>query len=255
MSARQLKVGDLPITPVNPNSPIPLYYQVEADLRDLLRSHHVVSGDLLPTEIELSKAYNVGRHTVRTALSRLANDNLISRKAGHGTVVRSPLDRRHFSLAQSFSSQMRELGLVPHSRVLQAQPSTVQPTDARPLLNSVGQPCLHLTRLRLGGDEPIGLQYSTIVTTRCPNLEQYDFATESLYDVLTNRYQLVIAQITHTISALAADKKQAEHLNIETRAPLLVVNTSAYLDDGVLIEFSVSYYRADKYEYTTRQTG
>ncbi len=255
MALHQLKLDDFPITPVNANSPIPLYYQVEADLRGLLHSDVVSTGDLLPTELELAQAYGVGRHTIRTALGRLVTDHLITRKAGHGTVVSAQKDRRHFSLARSFSRQMEEMGLVPRSVVLEKKSSTISMTDPAALQSRIGAPCLRLTRLRYGSDEAIALQRAIIVTDHCPGLERYEFVRESLYDVLNHSYHLVITDINHTVSAITSDKKQAELLKIAVRAPLLRVTTSAYLESGEIIELSIAEYRADKYEYTTTQSN
>jgi len=253
MPAHQILIDDLKITPLDTRSPIPLYYQIEADLRALLDSDRVAPGDLLPTEHDLAEAYRVGRHTIRTALSRLVNDHLIVRKAGHGTVVQSREDRRQFSLARSFTHQMAAMGLQARSVVLGQESRLIRASDPRALSEKVGAPCLILERLRLGNDEPIGLQHTFIVLEHCPGLEQVDFATHSLYEVLSNHYHLVISEITHAVSATAADKRQADLLRVENRAPLLVVKTRAVLDNGELIESSVTYYRADKYEYTTTQ--
>lgn len=253
MCAKQLQIHELPITRADHKSPIPLYYQIEADLRDILKSKHVASGDLLPPENELAKAYDVGRHTIRTALARLAADNLLTRKAGHGTVIKLPQDRHQFSLAHSFTRQMAEMGLQAHSTVLEQNSGVVPMNAARPLRGKVGTRCFMLTRLRFGGEEPIGIQHTTIITEHCPNVHEHDFEQRSLYDVLASEYHLVIVEITHTISAVTADKAQAALLGIQTGDPLLLVVTSAYLEDRELIECSTSFYRADKYEYTTTQ--
>ena len=255
MALRQLSLNEFPITPVNPNSPIPLYYQVEADLRALLRSPAVATGDLLPTELELAEAYGVGRHTIRTALGRLVSDHLITRKAGHGTVVSASKDRRHFSLAMSFSRQMEELGLVPRSVVLEQQTGVIGPSDPPALQGLAGAYCMRLRRLRYGSDEPIALQSSVVITTHCPGLDRHDLARESLYDVLSHAYHLIITDITHTVSAITADRKQAELLRVAVRAPLLRVTTTAWLETGEIIELAVSEYRADKYEYTTSHSS
>ncbi len=251
----QLTVQSLPLTVVNTSSPVPLYYQVEADLRALLDSDHVAPGDLLPPENELAEAYHVGRHTIRTALGRLVDDRLIIRKAGHGTVVQSRKNLHQFSLDRSFTNQISEMGLHPHSVVLHIETRDILPTDPRLLAKKVGLRCLVLERLRFGDDEPIGLQHTYVILERCPDLGQTDFSNHSLYDVLMRQYHLVITEITHTVSAVIADKRQAELLQVGDGAPLLVVNTSAYLENHDLIECSQSYYRADKYEYTTTQTS
>ena len=255
MCAHQISLNDLQIRPIDTASPIPLYYQVEAHLRTLLNSEIVSPGDLLPTEHELAEAYGVGRHTIRTALSRLVNDNLIVRKAGHGTVVKGREDRREFSLARSFTHQMDAMGLRANSRVLDRDMRSIQPGDPRALSEKIGVRCLILERLRMGNDEPIGLQRAFVMLEHCPGLENVDFNSHSLYEVLSNQYHLVITEITHTVSATTADKRQSDLLRVEPRAPLLVVNTSAFLDNGEIIESSVTYYRADKYEYTTTQTS
>ncbi len=247
----QLTVEALPLTVVNTSSPVPLYYQVEADLRALLDSRHVAPGDLLPPENELAEAYHVGRHTIRTALGRLVDDGLIVRKAGHGTVIQSRENLHQFSLARSFTNQISKMGLRPHSVILHSETRRILPTDPRLLLKKVGMPCLILERLRFGDNEPIALQHSYIILERCPDLAQTDFSTHSLYDILNRQYHLVITEITHTITAAIADKRQAELLKVGHGAPLLVVNTSAYLENHELIECTLTYYRADKYEYTT----
>jgi GntR family transcriptional regulator len=255
MAAHQIHIYDLKINPIDTRSPIPLYYQVEADLRTLLNSEMVAPGDLLPTEHDLAEAYGVGRHTIRTALSRLVNDHLIVRKAGHGTIVQGREDRRQFSLARSFTRQMAEMGLQARSVVLYSETRPIQASDPRPLNGKIGIPCLILDRLRMGNDEPIGLQHTFVVLEYCPGLERIDFSSLSLYEVLSNQYHLVITEIAHTVSATTADKRQSDLLQVDLHAPLLVVKTAAYLENGEIVESSVTCYRADKYEFTTTHTS
>jgi GntR family transcriptional regulator len=256
LGAHQITIDELQITPVDTRSPVPLYYQVEADLRALLNSQNIGVGDLLPAEHELAEAYGVGRHTIRTALGRLVNDNLISRKAGHGTVVKGQEHRRHFSLARSFTHQMKEMGLQSRSVVLSSETRNIHAGDPHPLgSKKLNSPVLILDRLRLGNGEPIGLQRSFVILERCAGLEHVDFSSHSLYEVLSSQYHLVITEITHTFNATTADKRQADLLRVDQGAPLLVVNTTACLGDGEIIEFSIGYYRADKYEYTITQTS
>jgi GntR family transcriptional regulator len=245
---------DLPIRPVDPRSPIPLYHQVEIDLQTLIQSGIWGAEDLLPPEIELCKRYGVGRQTIRMALSRLAANHLIGRQAGRGTFVLPPPDRKQFYLDRSFTRQIQELGLATHSQVLHALPGTVGPNAPLSLRDHQGEPCFLLNRLRFGNDLPIGLQYTTIMTQRCPGLERFDFHSESLYDVLATHYQLMITQITHVVTALGADATQADLLHVSPGQPLLQVTTTAYLEPHVIIEASMSIYRTDHYEFSIIQT-
>ncbi len=111
----------LPYSSVDTHSPIPLYHQIYLDLRRMIQEGIIPAGGMLPPEMEISEAYNVGRQTVRQAIARLVDDDLLERFAGRGTFVRAQPSHTQFFLDRSFSQQMRELGRVPHSRVLSAR--------------------------------------------------------------------------------------------------------------------------------------
>lgn len=246
-----LKIEDLPLNPANANHPTPLYYQIETDLRRLILQGDIAPDDVLPPELELSRAYGVGRHTMREALSRLVNDNLITRRAGLGTIVNRPVDRTPFFLNRSFSHQMAAMGRQAHSKILDQGVGVFDETDPRALQAYVGRRYFFIQRLRLGDDEPIGIQSTYLRHDLCIGIEDENLENESLYDVLASRYQVVITQIDHTVTAETANEPQAELLQIPFEAPLLFVNTIAYIQPGELIEFTRSYYRADRYEYKT----
>lgn len=244
----------LPYSTVDSHSPIPLYHQIYLDLRRMIQGGMISPGGMLPPELEISQAYNVGRQTVRQAIARLVDDDLLERFAGRGTFVRAQPSHTQFFLDRSFSQQMRELGRVPHSRVLSIQTGIVDSNLTPAMQGYNGQVCLTLERLRLGDDEPICHQVSTILTERCPGIEQQDFASQSMYEILATRYHLIINRIDHVVRAIAADEYRAELLNVPEGTPLLYVGTTTYLDDLTIIEHTASYYRADRYEYSTTQT-
>lgn len=251
MDARQIKTRDLPIRPANPSSPIPLYHQVEISLREFIEDGKLAAGDILPPEIELSRAYDVGRHTMRMALARLVDDGLINRKAGRGTVVMQQSDRVQFFLDRSFTSQMADMNRTARSKVIRAFTDVMK--ERLPWLPGIaeGTRYFSLTRLRYGDEEPIGLQQSTIIAELCPGIERFDFDRESLYEVLSREYKLVIHTITHSVSATLADQSKAKLLQIKEKDPLLIIKTTAYLENGQIIEATISHYRADRYEYHT----
>jgi GntR family transcriptional regulator len=244
----------LPFLKLDPNSPVPLYHQIEQDLRQMMAVGILAPGDALPPETDMAEQYGVGRHTMRMALSRLVAGGLLARRAGRGTVVRSQPDRRHFYLDRSFTRQMEEMGMQARSKVISTSADTLELNLPDPLGKHAGAACFKVERLRYGDETPIGLQTTTILTALCPDIEQFDFMTHSLYDVLSNHYHLIVTRITHTVGAVLAERDQAKLLDIHPRDPLLLVKTSAYLENDDLIEFTTSYYRADQYEYRTTHT-
>jgi len=80
----------LDIKPFSDYTLLPVYVRVADDLRTRLGHPPFEYGALLPSEMDLSKAYNLSRGTIRKALDILANEGLISRQPGRGTLVLSP---------------------------------------------------------------------------------------------------------------------------------------------------------------------
>ncbi len=249
-----MEVAELNIAPVAPDSPVPLYYQVESDLRRLIEEGVLEPGNAVPSEHVLSEGYGVSRHTIRKALSRLAGDDLIERSAGRGTFVAPQADPTRFYLDRSFTQQMADMGRTASSRVLALETGVIGEDAPEVLYDKGGAPCLRLVRVRLGDNEPIGIQHHTVVTEACPDLDRHDFASASLYDLLAHEYGLRISEIQHTIGAATADERQANLLDIAPGDPLLVVHTAAFLGTGSVIEHTTSHYRADRYMYKTRHT-
>jgi GntR family transcriptional regulator len=253
MEFRQKSVEDLGIKPVDENSPIPLYQQVHMDLLNLLQSGTLQPGDMLPTEKKLSDAYHIGRQTLREAVARLVNENLLERTQGRGTIVLAGQNRLKFFLDRSFAQQMIEMGVTPRSEVLRISRQIIDETSPSSLLRKMGSNSLELIRLRFGDNTPIGVQYTTIITDACPSLGDDNFEIESLYSLLLTKYRLPITRIDQVVRATLADEWHKSLLRISGTAPLLLVNTTAYLDNGEPIEASTSYYKADKYEFSIVQ--
>ena len=245
---------NLPYKPVDPHSPVPLYHQIYLDLRQMIQRGVLLAGDMLPPEMEICQAYNVGRQTVRQSLARLVDEDLVERFAGRGSFVRARPRHAQFFLDRSFSQQMREMGRLPHSRLLSLQTGGLDPLAVPALEQYAGAPCLTLERLRLGDGEPICQQTSSILTADCPGIEKQDFENGSLYEILASRYHLLIQRIDHVVRAAAADDYRADLLGIEPGTPLLFVGTTTWLEAGRIIEHTASHYRADRFEYRTSHT-
>lgn len=253
MPVRVRTINDIPITPADSSSPIPLYHQIYMDLLNLIQSKQLSPDDLLPPEMELMKAYNVSRQTLRDALELLQNEKLIKRTAGKGTIVLAALNRIQFIMSQSFAIQMKTMGYVPGSKVLKLSPCVIDQKSPEKLHCKMGSPALELVRLRYANDEPIGVQYTTIIIDSIEDLANNNFNEESLYNLLLTKYRLPINQIDYSVSAVIADPWHQVLLKVGSTEPLLLINTITYLDNGSPIEVTSSYYRADKFEFTNSQ--
>lgn len=66
----------------------PLYLQVKQAIENKIQDGNFTSGDILPTERELSRMYNVSRITVRQALAALAREDRVVHLPQKGVMVK-----------------------------------------------------------------------------------------------------------------------------------------------------------------------
>jgi DNA-binding transcriptional regulator YhcF (GntR family) len=74
---------------IDPASGWPLSAQLAQLLRELIRSGQLVPGDRVPSEPQLARDHAVSRDTAQRALAMLADEGLITRRRGVGSIVAS----------------------------------------------------------------------------------------------------------------------------------------------------------------------
>ena len=74
---------------VDPNNPLPLYYQVYQSILQRIQTGEFTPGNPLPPERKLVEEYGASRITIVKALDMLENDGFIDRQHGRGTFVTS----------------------------------------------------------------------------------------------------------------------------------------------------------------------
>src|SRR6476620_1853084 len=67
--------------------PVPLYYQLQQQLRQAILDGAIATGASLPPEPDLAVSAGVSRFTVRQAVEQLVREGLVRRERGRGTVV------------------------------------------------------------------------------------------------------------------------------------------------------------------------
>ena len=97
----------------------PLYDQLVDILSEKI-DHEYRPGDLMPTERALTERYGNSRTTVRLALQELERLGLVIRQHGRGTFVADrSAQTTNLMQSYSFTEQMRELGRVPETTILE----------------------------------------------------------------------------------------------------------------------------------------
>lgn len=232
---------------IDPESKIPLYYQLKEEIKKTILDGTFKEGDLVPSERELSERFDLSSTTIRRALNDLVHENLLERKAGKGTFVRIRKAKRDLRKVYGFTENMQEMGLLPSTQVLSQKifPANAFARDRLGL--EQGSRILRLNRLRLANDVPMMLEIRYIRTDLCPGIDQHDLSS-SLWKVFEETYGLKPYRHSQHLSITKISGNQSSLLGLGNDALVFLITGVTYLADGKPIECEESLYRSDKYD-------
>lgn len=233
--------------PLDKSSFTPLYFQIQTHLLKMIQSGELRAGDSVPSEEELARAYGVSRMTSRQALQSLKNQGYATGQKGRGTFVTQPKVEKDISHLAGFTAEMRSLGMNASSRVLEAVTIKTSAEVASQLQVATDAAIFKLVRLRYADGVPVAIEESSLSPDRFPGIETIDFQRASLYQILRERYRVNIGSADEILEARAANRKEANLLEIPIRSSLLLISRTLRGTDGKPVEAVRSLYRGDRY--------
>lgn len=203
-------------------------------------------GSPINSERDLADEYGVSRMTARRAVADLAAEGLLERHVGRGTFVARPRIELLLSLS-SFSEDMRSKGKTPGAIVLSFGLDTADTAAVFPQ----GTRLITMTRLRTGDETVLAMEETHLDASLVPGLSAAD-VEGSLYELLGQRYGLRLGSGEQRIIAVGCPSDVAAALYIQTGDPIIRMERTTSTHAGRLVEHTVSWYRADAYEFTAR---
>jgi GntR family transcriptional regulator len=226
---------------------LPAYEQAAAILEAEIRSGELGADKRLLSERALAQRLNVSRITIRRALARLAEKDLI-RSAERSGWFTSPVSQGSDAMV-SFTEQGRQRGLAVTSRVLRCSSREALLAEAEELGVAPGSQVCDLARIRCFDGLPIAVTETVVPSYLAPGLHEHDFSTLSLYDVLRSEYGVRPARGRFAIQALTPDPDTARHLEMPAGDPVLIFTQTGYDQLGRVFELARTIYRADRYVF------
>ncbi|NUW41102.1 GntR family transcriptional regulator [Nonomuraea rhodomycinica] len=234
---------------IDPDSPVPKYFQLREILLDLIDSDELRIGAAIPSERELCQRFGLSRMTVRQAVDHLVSEGRLHRVPGKGTFVARPKIELALQLT-SFTDDMRARGMEPGSRDLDRRVVRASAHLAKELGIQPGEEVHFIERLRTADGEPLSIERAHIPVRLAPGLGDLDLADKSLYELLETRYGLVMDAGELTIDGGIADPSDADLLKLPRGGAVLLLQRRSF-SGGVCAELGVSTYRADRYQLRT----
>jgi GntR family transcriptional regulator len=236
------------------DGPMPLYFQIKSIIRSKILSNELKARDLLPSEADLSKEYNVSRGTVRQALSDLINEGLIYRLRGKGTFVREGAGLRQLRFKgtiENLITSARE-GKI---KVLEYKEVIPPPHVVKFLQTETTQMVFQLELIFSSSKGPT--RYTVFYLP--PNLGKMISRNElkettEIILLAEERSKTKIHHAHQSVNITLADPKTAKYLSIKERTPIFVMERHYYARNRSPIFMSISYCRPDLYKFQIELT-
>jgi GntR family transcriptional regulator len=224
----------------------------QAATRDLVLDliEQLTVGDAIPSERQLSADFGVSRLTVRAALDDLVREGHLVRRHGSGTFVSEPKIAQELTMT-SFTDDMRARGLRPASQTLDLRVVSAGARLGRLLHVSPSESVLVADRLRLADGESMAIETVHIRASQVPGLTAADLEERSFYELLRDRYGIVVVGGEQTIEPTVTDEDESKALGVPLHSPAFRFERVTHSAIGEIVEFVESIYRGDRYRLVT----
>lgn len=231
--------------PLDRDDPLPLWAQLEADLRRRLADGEFA--ERFPTDHELVEQYDVSRHTVREAVRRLSAEGVLRRERGRGSFVDPAAVEQPLGALYSLFRTVEAQGLEQRSDVLALEVCA----DAG-IAAELGEPAhaelVFLARVRHAGGEPLAVDRAWLPASLAGPVLEADFSRTALYDELAERCGVRLLGGTERIRPTHPSAEDAAHLGVTTTTPVFDVDRTGRTADRV-VERRRTVVRGDRYVF------
>jgi GntR family transcriptional regulator len=247
--SRELIYAEL-LSALNPAEPTPRYLQVATAFRNLVERGVLRAGEALPSERDLSAVTSLSRVTMRRAIETLLREGVLSRRHGSGTYVAKRIEQP-LSILAGFSEDMKSRGNRPGSVWISKALARPSPKEAMALGIGPEEQVLRLLRVRTADGEPLAIETAVVPASVLPSP---DTVSASLYKALSDTGFRPAYGVQRLHAALATSR-EADLLMIPVGSAILRIERRAFLENGRPVEFTLSAYRGDRYDFIARLTG
>ncbi len=251
--------------PIRPNiapiqNSVSLPEKVAEQLRDMVIRGELAPSAQLPTEPELSRAMNVSRSTLRTALHTLVREGLVVRRRGIGTfVAEQPLAANNLNLNWGVTEVIRATGATPGTTDLRVTTETADERLATRLNLTLGDPVVIVERVRLADERRVVFSrdhFAPALFAERPGglalaeLEAYLYEHQSLYGFLKEQLGLDFHHAGAWLRPVMADPALTEQLDIELGSAVLYIEQVDYDVNGQPLVLADEFHVAEAFNFT-----
>lgn len=246
---------------------LPLYSRIAGRLLDDISADGARPGDRLPSERSLAARYGVSRVTLRSALSELAERDVIESSPARGWFLAdgyeqaAPASRPSSARGagpsvQGFADYADQYGFKLRDEVLESTVRAATVRESELLRVGPGAALFEMRRLRFLDDIVVVLEHNRLPLALCPRLAETDFTRNTLFATLRRADPPQLPKVAdYSVEARHPDEDERRLLEITDATPVLVATQLAFNQNGQPLELTAAVYRGDRYHFRASITG
>ena len=229
------------------NKKMPLYQKIMKNIQDYIKNQGLEHGDVIPTEKALSEKYQVSRVTIRKAISRLIEKEILYSIKGSGTYVAFPKFEHNLFKLQGFTEEMQPYHDSIKNKVIEFR--LIKPNDEiQEILNlNKEEKVYNIKRIRKLNGEVLIIENAYIPFELFPDLS-VEAMTKSKYGYLKEKGYVIKKRVEEFIPRLPSEDTM-EIFNIKSNTPLLELRAHSILSNDEIFEYSEVLYHPKKYKF------
>ncbi|WP_418964286.1 GntR family transcriptional regulator [Cetobacterium sp.] len=225
------------------------YEKIYKELKKSIQKGRIKEFEKLPTEMQLCETYSVSRITVRKALEKLEQDNLIQKFRGKGTFVTPfPIVQNKSGLNKLFDD-IKNSGKTPYSKILSI--GIFSPTeDIQEKMEVSNEKILIIEWIRYADNEPILYEKIHFLADKVQGLEKIDLSDKKLYDILEKKYGVTFEKGVEKFRPCILTEDLQRVMKIKNCNLGMEVEKKLWFENRIF-EYTLAYIRGDRFIYTT----
>ena len=241
-----------PAGELNKSGIIPLYRQIAEAIETSLQKGIYSEGSILPSEKELGEGYRVSRVTVRQAMQRLLDKNLIVRKPGLGTFVRRKVITQTMDELLGFYPSLLRRGLKPKIQILEYQVVSANRETQESLQVRDGEKVLRFVRQYFLNKNVLAVIQMNIPYILGRQWTEKEAAVKNSFRLLQENAGVQIHSSEVKIRASLASRETGGLLRIPKGSPVLELRRLTFSAEQKPVEYAVLSFPGDSYELTAQ---
>ncbi len=214
------------------------------DIQNKIENQSLKVGELIPSEEEIGKKYGVSRVTVRLALNKLEAKNLIIKKQGLGTFVKSKKIKQSLSTAKTIIDALREKNLNPKVKLLFNEIINADQLLVSELNLKKSTKIIHTRRIVNLNNQPYAIldTYMPEVFKGVADIISKAQNLKTTYEIFEEEIGMVIKEAKYEISVTRVTNEILKSLKLKKGSYCLKSSRITFTDRKKPIELTVFYY-------------